>query len=171
MHPMGNFFWEDVYQPTQHQRRNIIHTAMIQRTLFRQSRSLASCLRTSSNPSLSRSQFLSASRIAPSSLRPISTRWYSTEPEKKNAEDQKGESKESDAPAVDPAKKELEAKDKEIVDLKVCCQISTIKTLHPNRSRRINIYDKSPSSEIYKSGPSAICKLLEISPSKNSPRI
>ena len=99
----------------------MIHTAMIQRTLFRQSKSLASCLRASPKSSHSRSQFRPATRIAPSSSRLFTTsRWYSTESEKKDTAEQNTATKEADSPAVDPAKKELEAKDKEIVDLKVC---------------------------------------------------
>ena len=145
---------------------------MIQRTLFRQSKSLASCLRASPQQSLSRSQFHSATRIASSSLRPISaSRWYSTEPEKKNAEENKGETKDADAPAADLAKKELEAKDKEIIELKVCCPTLITYRPVPNRCIRINIFDKSPSSEICRSGLNVTCRLLETLPSKNSPRI
>ncbi|KAG9249028.1 putative GrpE protein like protein, mitochondrial [Calycina marina] len=92
---------------------------MISRTVARQSRSLTSCLRTSSKPSLPHSQFNTATRIAPSSCRPISaTRWYSSESEKKSDGEQKTELKENEASVADPLKKELQAKDKEIIELK-----------------------------------------------------
>jgi molecular chaperone GrpE len=49
-------------------------------------------------------------------------RWYSTEPETKKAEGgaaAEPKIEEKSAEAEDPAKKELEAKNKEIIDLKV----------------------------------------------------
>jgi molecular chaperone GrpE len=90
---------------------------MIQRTLLRQSRALSSSLRSAPRTSLSRPQFLSSqsSLASLSRSRPFtSSRWYSTEPEAKNTE---GEAVPA-AEAVDPVKKELEEKNKEILDLK-----------------------------------------------------
>jgi molecular chaperone GrpE len=91
---------------------------MIQRTLLRQTRALSSSIRSAPRAPLTRSQFLPANRLA---ARPLaSSRWYATEPEAKNdgeaaaAAEGKAEEK-----TEDPVKKELEAKDKEIVDLKV----------------------------------------------------
>jgi len=90
---------------------------MIQRTLLRQSRALSFSVRSAHRTALSRPQFLPANRLA---ARPsASARWYATEPEAKKdgeaaaagegmAEDQK----------EDPVKKELETKEKEIIDLK-----------------------------------------------------
>ncbi|KAH7357018.1 putative GrpE protein like protein, mitochondrial [Rhexocercosporidium sp. MPI-PUGE-AT-0058] len=89
---------------------------MIQRTLIRQSRVLSSSVRsTAPRTSLARPQF----RPAPISLgvsRQGATRWYSSEPEAKKDEDVKNDGK--SAEAEDPAKKELEAKNKEILELK-----------------------------------------------------
>lgn len=90
---------------------------MMQRSLFRQSRSLASCLSSSAQPSLARPQLRAAAiKFAPAARPALASRWYSSEPEKKE-----GEEKKDAEPTVDPLKKELEAKDKEIIDLKVCC--------------------------------------------------
>ena len=166
-------FLENEHQLSQYQARSTIYTVMIQRTLFRQTKSLATCLRASPKPMLARSQFHPAIQIAPSSFRPISaSRWYSTEPEKKDTQEQKGETKEADATSADAAKKELEAKDKEIVDLKVCNLISAA-IIRPisNNYGRTNIYDRSPNFEICKSEPSVTCKPLKISPFRNSQRI
>merc|ERR1711939_517691 len=82
---------------------------MIQRTLLRQSRVLSSSVRSAApRTSLARPQF----RPAPTALgvsRQAAIRWYSSEPEVKKDEKSEGE---------DPAKKELEAKNKEILELK-----------------------------------------------------
>jgi len=87
---------------------------MIQRTLLRQSRALSSSIRSSPRSSLARPQFRpSYTPLSQASRQPSSSRWYSTEPEAKK--DAEGEKKVDE---VDPAKKELEAKNKEIVDLK-----------------------------------------------------
>ncbi|KAL2073575.1 hypothetical protein VTL71DRAFT_10901 [Oculimacula yallundae] len=89
---------------------------MIQRTLLRQSRVLSSNIRAAApRPSLARPQFRSAAPISIS--RQGATRWYSSEPEAKKDEDVKKDEKKS-AEAEDPAKKELEAKNKEILELK-----------------------------------------------------
>ncbi|KAH6721971.1 putative GrpE protein like protein, mitochondrial [Leptodontidium sp. 2 PMI_412] len=89
---------------------------MIQRTLLRQSRVLSSNIRSAApRTSLARPQF----RPAPISLgvsRQGATRWYSSEPEAKKDEDMKKDGK--SAEAEDPVKKELEAKNKEILELK-----------------------------------------------------
>ncbi|KAG4431188.1 hypothetical protein IFR05_013333 [Cadophora sp. M221] len=89
---------------------------MIQRTLLRQSRVLSSNIRSAvPRTSLARPQF----RPAPISLgvsRQGATRWYSSEPEAKKDEDGKKDGK--SAEAEDPVKKELEAKNKEILELK-----------------------------------------------------
>lgn len=70
---------------------------------------------------LARTQFRVRETTA-SLSRPIAAaRWYSTEPEpKKDAgASEAGQGAESESEAVDPVKKELEAKNKEILDLKV----------------------------------------------------
>jgi len=91
---------------------------MIQRTLLRQSRALSSSIRSSPRASLARPQFR-PSPAFPTSQRIASSRWYSSEPEAKkegDAAEIKAEGKTEGA--EDAAKKELEAKNKEIVDLK-----------------------------------------------------
>ncbi|PSS19968.1 hypothetical protein M430DRAFT_65734 [Amorphotheca resinae ATCC 22711] len=94
---------------------------MIQRTLLRSSRSLTSCKpSTSRASSLIRPQFRAA--FAPASKPLIASRWYATEPESKEAAKDEaaapeGKGKEAEAGAEDSAK-ELEAKNKEIIELK-----------------------------------------------------
>ena len=96
---------------------------MIQRTIFRQSRSFASSLRAGQTSSFIQPQSrLAAISFAPSSQRSLAARWYSSEPEKKDGE----ETKESEVTADDPVKKELEVKNREIIDLKVYCCPSNI---------------------------------------------
>jgi molecular chaperone GrpE len=89
---------------------------MIQRTLLRQSRALGSCIRSTPKASLARPQFQVARQNLNAFSRPAASRWYATEPEaKKEGEAAEGKS----AEAEDPVNKELEAKNKEIVELKV----------------------------------------------------
>ncbi|KAF8852679.1 GrpE-domain-containing protein, partial [Acephala macrosclerotiorum] len=91
---------------------------MIQRTLLRQSRALSSSIRSSPRASLARPQFR-PSPAFPTSQRIASSRWYSSETEAKkegDAAEAKGDGKAAEA--EDPVKKELEAKNKEIIDLK-----------------------------------------------------
>jgi hypothetical protein len=109
-------------------RDNSPQPTMIQRTLLCQSRALSSSLRSAPRTSLSRPQFLSSqsSLASLSRSRPFtSSRWYSTKPEAKNTE---GEAAPA-AEAVDPVKKELEEKNKEILDLKVCATLPPQPTL------------------------------------------
>ena len=98
--------------------RDNTNIAMIQRTLLRQSRALSSSIRSAPRTALSRSQLIPANRLA---ARPLaSARWYATEPEaKKDGEAAAAEGK-AEEKAEDPVKKELEAKEKEIIDMKVC---------------------------------------------------
>jgi len=95
---------------------------MIPRTLLRQTRAVSSSIRTVPRSSLARPQFRQSNvALAPAS-RLATSRWYSTEPEAKTTEgDAAAESKidGKSTEAEDPAKKELEAKNKEIIDLKV----------------------------------------------------
>ena len=120
---------------------------MIQRTLLRQSRALGSCVRSYPRASLARSQFRPAPLLfAPLSRSFTSSRWRGVEEgakkDEENAAAAAAEAKE-EAEAEDPAKVELEAKNKEIIDLKV-------RRLDPKQSRklwlicweyRIDIYD------------------------------
>ncbi|TVY35459.1 GrpE protein-like protein, mitochondrial [Lachnellula occidentalis] len=87
---------------------------MIQRTLLRQTRALSSSIRSAPRTAISRPQFLPANRL---SARPLaSARWYATEPEaKKDSEAAEGK---TEAKAEDPIKKDLETKEREIIDLK-----------------------------------------------------
>lgn len=92
------------------------HT-MIQRTLLRVSRASSSSFASipKSATSLSRPQFRPQIAARISASRQLSARWYSSEPEAKK----EGEEKVAEAQAEDPAKKELEAKNREIIELKV----------------------------------------------------
>ncbi|KAH8687633.1 putative GrpE protein like protein, mitochondrial [Tricladium varicosporioides] len=86
---------------------------MIQRTFLRQSRAFSSSVRSATKAPLLRSQFLPTNR---SLARPTAaSRWYATEPEAKKVDETKEEGKNGEE---DPVKKELEAKSKEITDLK-----------------------------------------------------
>jgi molecular chaperone GrpE len=95
---------------------------MIPRTLLRQTRAVSSSIRAAPRSSLARPQFRQSNLSFAPASRPAPSRWYSTEPETKKAEgdataEPKTEGKSGEA--EDPAKKELEAKNKEIIDLKV----------------------------------------------------
>jgi len=95
---------------------------MIQRTLLRQSRALSSSLRTSPSSSLARPQFLrSPNTFARSSRQQLTaSRWYSSEGSESKKEDAgAAEGDKKNGEAEDAVKKELESKDKEIIDLKV----------------------------------------------------
>jgi molecular chaperone GrpE len=91
---------------------------MIQRTLLRQSRALGSCIRSSPRTSLARPQFRPAHLAFASPSRSFTvSRWQGAEEGAKKEEDAaKEEEKEVEE---DPVKKELEAKNREIIDLKV----------------------------------------------------
>lgn len=53
--------------------------------------------------------------------RPLaSARWYATEPEAKKDDEAAAAEGKVEEKSEDPVKKELEAKDREIIDLKVC---------------------------------------------------
>jgi molecular chaperone GrpE len=93
---------------------------MIPRTLLRQTRAARSSIQTIPRPSLARPQSRQSNLSFALASRPATSRWYSSEPDTKTTEgaaEAKPEEKISEA--EDPAKKELEAKDKEIIDLKV----------------------------------------------------
>ncbi|KAL3421870.1 GrpE protein [Phlyctema vagabunda] len=97
---------------------------MLPRTLLRQSRTWAAAAARSSPSSSSR--VLAASSSSPLSSRPTNiislqrpatARWYATEPATGDKSSE-GENGGKDAAAEDPAKKELEAKNREILELK-----------------------------------------------------
>lgn len=97
--------------------------AMIQRTLLRQSRALGPAVRPATRSSLTRAQFQPTNQSLRVGTRPIaSARWYGTETDaKKNGEgDASAAAEGKNGENGDAAKKQLEAKDKEIIDLKVC---------------------------------------------------
>jgi hypothetical protein len=108
-----------------HQARDITNSTMIPRTLFRQTRALSSSIRTVPRSSLARPQFRPSNLSLAQASRLATSRWYTTEPETKKAEgdaaaasaETKTEEKTSEG--EDPARKELEAKNREIIDLKV----------------------------------------------------
>jgi len=80
-------------------------------------------MRSAPRQSLVRPQFQPRNISFASASRPInSSRWYSTEPEaKKEGEGEAAAAKDGKTTETeDPVKTELEAKDKEIIELKVC---------------------------------------------------
>ncbi|KAG9233917.1 putative GrpE protein like protein, mitochondrial [Amylocarpus encephaloides] len=92
---------------------------MIQRTLLRQSRVLGSCIRSSQRAPLPRPQFQLMSQTLSAFSRPVaSSRWYATEPEAKKDGAEGEKSEEKGGENGDSSKKDLEAKNKEIIDLK-----------------------------------------------------
>jgi molecular chaperone GrpE len=95
---------------------------MIQRTLLRQSRALSSCIRSTPKAPLARPQFQAVSQSVTGFSRPVASRWYATEPEGKQGEGEATNAETKATEAEDLTKKELEAKSKEIVDLKVGCR-------------------------------------------------
>jgi len=97
--------------------QNTLDLTMIQRTLIRHTRALSSSIRSAPRTAISRPQFIPANRLP---ARPLaSARWYATEPEaKKDSEPAAAEGK-TEAKTEDPVKKELEVKEREIIDLKV----------------------------------------------------
>ena len=98
-----------------------IKPTMIQRTLLRQSRALSSCIRSSPQVSLARAQFRPSNlSFAPSSRAFTSSRWLGAESEAKKEDGEAAAEEGKKAEEEDPVKKELEAKNKEIIDLKVC---------------------------------------------------
>jgi molecular chaperone GrpE len=104
---------------------------MIQRTLLRQSRALSSSIRSTPKAPLARPQFQATRQNIVAFSRPVVSRWYATEPEAKQAEGEAVKTETKTTGAEDPAKKELEAKNKEVLDLKVGCHY----TLHGNVER------------------------------------
>ena len=100
---------------------------MFQRTLLRQSRTLQSQFQTRSISNTistarrAQSPFLSTSHIGPISRLP--RRWVSTDAEEKTlGENGKETSSEAPKEEANPLQKEVEAKNKEIIDLKVCAK-------------------------------------------------
>jgi hypothetical protein len=95
---------------------------MFKRSLFRQQRAVAQSLSRTAQ-----SQRSACSSFAPTPLRSspairqyTGRRWQSTEAEK-NADEPAKTADDAAKTEEDPIKKELEAKSKEVVDLKVCC--------------------------------------------------
>ena len=98
---------------------SLLITAMISKSLLRQSAALrASSTRRLAAPTLS----APASRLRPTSLAVNKPRWYSSTPEPETAakaEEAQADHKASSSPE-DELKTRLEAKDREIAELKVC---------------------------------------------------
>ncbi len=93
---------------------------MIPRILLRQARAASSRIQTTPRSSLARPQFRQSNLSFALASRPATSRWYSTEPNTKTTEGAaEAKPEEKIGEAEDPAKKELEAKNKEIIDLKV----------------------------------------------------
>lgn len=90
---------------------------MIQRTLLRQARAVASRNQSVPRNLLTGSQFRTGNVAFAQAARPLAARFYATEPESKT------DAAENGAQEADPLKKELEAKNKEIIDLKVSSRI------------------------------------------------
>lgn len=93
---------------------------MIQRILLRQSGALGSCIHRSPRTSLARSQFRRTNlSFSPSSRAFSASRWLGAESEAKKEEGEAATKEGENGEEKDPVKKELEAKNKEIIDLKV----------------------------------------------------
>lgn len=95
---------------------------MIQRSLLRQSRALCSCPCLSSKSPISRS-YLNTFKRSSSQTRRAALRYYSTSTEAENKvspEASNAESSRVEAEDEDPSKKELDSKNREIIELKVC---------------------------------------------------
>lgn len=91
---------------------------MIQRTLLRQSRALTSWKQSVPRNLLTGSQFRPGNVAFAQAVRPLAAaRFYATEPESKT--EGAAAAGNGAQEAEDPLKKQLEAKDKEIIDLKV----------------------------------------------------
>lgn len=92
---------------------------MLRQALFTNARAIRSAAVATRTSSVLRTQAQLAARPALASLPVRTTRWYSAEAnkegEKKEGEEAKAEEKEVE----DPVKKKLEAKEKEVIDLKV----------------------------------------------------
>lgn len=132
---------------------------------MRQSRAVGSSLTSATRNSLARPQFQPSKLSLPAaSSRPATSRWYSSEPEAKK----EGEAASKDAAAEDPAKKELEAKNREIVDLKVCLSHFAAANATTNVTSRTNTSALSLNFVRCKTAQSEICKLPKTSPSPSS---
>jgi hypothetical protein len=118
------------------QARDSIPTTMIQRTLLRQSKALGSCIRSSPRTSLARPQFRPANlSSAPSSRAFTSSRWLGAEEGAKKEEGEATAEEGNKGGEEDPVKKELEAKNREIIDLKVSFILSpNILRIHADRN-------------------------------------
>lgn len=110
---------------------------MINQRLFRTLQTLArqqtqQCAPKVQQRSISSSPFTSRSFAPAVSSRLAGQRWYSeAQAEKTAKQEQSGESKESEkvqeeAMKADPAQKELETKNKEVIDLTVCSMASSM---------------------------------------------
>jgi molecular chaperone GrpE len=100
------------------------HSAMIQRTFLTPFRVAGASIRILSRSTLLRPQYRASNTSIVQSLRPVTAaRWYATEPEQRKAPEGEseitGEAQKDSVQADDAAKKELEAKNKEIIELKV----------------------------------------------------
>jgi hypothetical protein len=119
----STFSFSNVSFSPVHSTRPRTSPTMIPRTLLRQTRAVSSSIRTIPGASLARPQFCQSNLSFAPASRPATSRWYSTEPEIKKTEAggaaAESKAEEKAAGAGDPAKKELEAKNKEIIDLKV----------------------------------------------------
>ena len=82
---------------------------------------MSSSIRSTSKTPLARPQFQAARQKLTAFSRPVASRWYATEPEAKQAEGDAEKKETKPAEAEDPVKKELEVKNKEVIELKVGC--------------------------------------------------
>lgn len=169
------FLWKAIrVQHHQHTR----HYKMIQRSLLQQSRAISSHLRTRPIPLPSRF-YSPPTRISPlAASRALTSRWYSseTQPEPTTGEsasitEQAVPEAETVPPTEDPLKKEVETKNREIIDLKVLLASPNLHSL-PNlfSSHRTNTSAPSPTSATCKTARSATSLRRGISPSRASLR-
>ena len=146
---------------------------MIQRCLLRQSlpksSSITLPIRT---PYAFAHHNLSSSRTsAPPSRRAIISRSYSATAEATSSSEATAEKVETEPKEKNPLRKELEAKNREIIDLKVC-GVGTILIYRADYMvHRINTFAPSPTFAIYKIGPSEILPTPATLPSPDLPKI
>jgi len=114
--------------------------AMIQRTFLTPFRAAGASIRIASRSTILRPQYRTNNSSIVQRLRPISAaRWYATEPEQHKAPEEEsqiaGEAPKESIQVDDAAKKELEAKNKEIIELKVSHHLDIFRHENQNQCR------------------------------------
>ena len=144
---------------------------MIQRCLLRQPLPKSSSITLAIRPSYAIAHHhLSSSRTSSSRQRIIS-RLYSVTAEATSSSEASAEKVETEPKKEDPHKDELEAKNREIIDLKVRGIANILRYSANYKVRRTNTFAPSPTFAIYKIGPSEILPTPATLPSPDLPKI